>query len=84
MLDLFAMEVVIKDEVLISVDKKQFHKVEIKESTGVYPYQVSVESGSSGRIHGRQSYSFSNLEDAEKRFTSFVSSYREDGFKKSA
>ncbi|PLS19177.1 hypothetical protein CVD28_01860 [Bacillus sp. M6-12] len=80
MLDLFAMEFIVKDAVLVSDKSNQYHKVEIKESTGVYPYQVSVVSGSGQQIHGRQSYSFNKLEEAEERFNTFLSSYCEDGF----
>lgn len=79
-MDLFGLDYVLKEETLYSVDKNRFYTVSIKETTGAVPYQVSVENGSCGHKHGKKSYSFYQLEEAEKKFSSVISAYSKEGF----
>jgi hypothetical protein len=80
MMDLFGLETVVKQEVLMSEAQTQELTLSIKDTTGLFRYQVCIETGLAGRIHGKQSHSFQYLDIAEERFAELLSQYQEEGY----
>lgn len=80
MIDLFSLETVIDTAKLVLRDSEQFCKIEMKESTGSYPFQISVESGSNEKLYGKSSYSCKDIVEAKEKFEFWISNYLNKGF----
>lgn len=80
MFNLFSLETVVDTAIMVSKDSEQFHKIEMKESTGSYPFQISVESGSNENLYGKSSYSCKNIGEATEKFQFWISNYLDKGF----
>lgn len=81
MFNLFEMENVLQEEVLVSTENPiQEIIIQVKESTGKYPFLVSIENTSKGFTHGKQTHSFPQMEQAEGKYGQMIQQYQQNGY----
>lgn len=81
MFNLFEIETVLQEKLLISADNPlQELVIRVKVGSGKYPFSVSIENVSKGFTHGKQTHSFPEKEEAEGKYNQLILKYQEDGY----
>ena len=81
MFSLFEIETVLQEEVLVSIENPlQEVIIRVKESSGKFPFSVSIENVSKGFTHGKQTHSFPQKEQAEDKYGLMVEQYQQNGY----